>query len=89
VDQDLNLATGRDGRHGPVDGSDGMAVPGGKIDEMGADRPRGSENGDIHDENSSLCLLKRITTAQNDDEVPATYSFGGLEWSYIYEKYTV
>lgn len=46
-------------------------------------------DGDIHDENSSLCLLKRITTAQNDDEVPDTYSFGGLEWSSIYGKYTV
>ena len=66
-----------------------MATPGGKIDEMRADRPRGSEDGDVHDENSGRCLRMRTTTAKNDDEFPATYGFGGLECSYVYGEYTV
>jgi hypothetical protein len=89
VDQDLDLATGRDVRHGSVDGPDRMSTPGGKIDEMLADRPRSSENGDVHDENSGLCLRMRTTTAKNDDAFPATYGFGGLECSYVYGEYTV
>ena len=43
VDQDFDLPTGRDGRHGPVDGSDCMAAPAGKFDEVLADRPRSSK----------------------------------------------
>lgn len=81
VDQDLDLATGRDVRHGPVDGPDRMSTLGGKIDEMLADRPRGSEDGDVNDQDSCMCLLMITTTAKNDDEFPATYGFGGLECS--------
>lgn len=88
VDQDLDLATGRNVRHGSIDGSDRMSTPDGKIDEMLADRPRGSEDGDVHDENSGMCLLMRTTTAKND-EFPATYGFDGLECLYVYGEYTV
>jgi hypothetical protein len=66
-----------------------MSTPDGKIDEMLADRPRGSEDGDVHDENSDLCLLMRTITAKNGNEFPATYGFGGLECSYVYGEYTV
>jgi hypothetical protein len=66
-----------------------MSAPGGKIDEMLAGRPRSSKNGDVHDENSSLCLLMRTTTAKNADEIPTTYGIGGLNCLYMYGEYTV
>jgi len=56
---------------------------------MLADRPRGSEDGNVHDGDSGMCLLMKTTTAKNDDEFPATYGFGGLECSCVYREYTV
>ena len=47
------------------------------------------QNGDVHDENSSLYVLMRTTTAKNDNEIPATYDFGGLKCLYLYGEYTV
>jgi hypothetical protein len=66
-----------------------MSAPAGKIDEMLAGRPRSSKNGDVHDENSSLCLLMSTATAKNAAEIPATYGIGGLNCLYRYGEYTV
>ena len=48
TDQDLDLAAGRDGRPGPVDGSDRMFASSSKLNELLADGPRGSKDGNVH-----------------------------------------
>ena len=48
MDQDLNQAAGRGRWLGPVDGPDRVRALGSKVDELLADGPGGSKDGDVH-----------------------------------------